>query len=355
MNPAQPKTTVHYPDVLQQLQARPRRWLVTGAAGFIGSHLVEMLLKAGQTVIAFDNFSTGTPQNLAEAVGGAERVHSRTMRPKSRFTLMEGDARDPNACRNALARGVDFVLHNAALNGASHDQMVQLHEDNVTGHLNMLEAARGADVQRFVYASSSEVYGDTTIQPCREENIGQALTPFALSKHMDELYASLYARLHGLTAVGLRYFQVFGPRQNLQSEDVIPRWMHAMLKEKAVVIPGEGDHEVDLCYVANAVQANIMAACAPLGARKHVVCNIAAAKPVRLLDLFLEMRGAVAVRHKKVRNMMPAYRPPLAGELKVSLPDITRARNVLGYEPTHDVAAGLEASMIWYEANIEGE
>ncbi|PTY02207.1 LPS biosynthesis protein WbpP [Verrucomicrobia bacterium LW23] len=357
MNPAATSPTPPpptYPEVLQQLQARPRRWLVTGAAGFIGSHLVETLLKAGQTVIAFDNFSTGSPQNLAEAVGGAERVHARTSRPKSRFTLVEGDSRDPNACRNAMTRGVDYVLHHAAISEAPspNEQMVQFHAENVTGMLLMLEAAQAADVQRFVYASSSDVYGDAATQPCREDITGRALSPFALSKQMNEMYASLYARLYNLSAVGLRYFQVFGPRQNLLGDDIIARWITAMLRGGEVVIPGEGDFAADYCYVANIVQANIMAACCPLTARKHMTCNIASSRPIRLLELFLEMRAAVAVRHKSVRNLMPSYRPPQPGELRPLLPDITRARTMLGYEPMHDVAAGLEASMLWYEGNL---
>lgn len=320
-------------------------WLVTGAAGFIGSHLVETLLAAGQHVRGLDNFATGHRHNLQQirqAVG--EEAWAR-------FAFVEGDIRDRAACRAAV-EGVDHVLHQAALGSVPRSiaDPLTTHDVNLTGFLNMLDAARSAGTGSFVYAASSSTYGDEPNLPKVEDRIGNPLSPYAVTKLVDELYAAIYQRSYGFQAIGLRYFNVFGPRQDPAGAyaAVIPRWTAAMLAGDPVTINGDGETSRDFCYVANAVQANLRAALAGPEAQGEVF-NVAVGDRTTLNDLFGLLRDGLGAR--QVHYALPAahgdFRP---GDVRHSLADIGKAARLLGYAPTHDLAAGIDEALPWYIA-----
>lgn len=339
-------TTV-YEQACAHLRLSPRRWLVTGAAGFIGSHLLETLLELGQTVQGLDNFSTGHRHNLAQV---RERVGEQAWR---RFALIEGDIRDAQVCAHACS-GVDLVLHQAALGSVprsiSHPQLC--FEVNLSGFLCMLDAARAAGVGRFVYASSSAVYGDHPGLPKVEHAIGEPLSPYALSKHVDELYARLYGRCYGTEAVGLRYFNVFGPRQDPLGAyaAVIPRWLAAMLAGESVRINGDGSTSRDFCYVANAVQANLLAATSVHPQAVNEVFNVAVNGRTSLLQLHAAMQTLVLEARPGLRLPAPLHDDFRTGDVRHSQADIGRAARLLGYAPTHDLRQGLRQTVAWYAA-----
>lgn len=332
-----------YQAVRDELRAQPRRWLVTGCAGFIGSNLLETLLMLDQNVVGLDNFSTGYARNLEEvqAIVGPERW--------ARFRFIEGDIRNLDDCREAV-NGVDRVLHQAALGSVPrslHDPITS-NEVNVSGFLNMLVAARDAGVQSFVYAASSSTYGDHPGLPKVEDRIGKPLSPYAVTKYVNELYADVFARAYGFGSAGLRYFNVFGKRQDPDGAyaAVIPKWVSAMIRNEAVVINGDGETSRDFCYVENAVQANILASHA-VTAGEHAVYNVAYNARTSLNQLFDQLVQALrpldidyqqAVTHADFR----------AGDVRHSQADIGKAREKLGYEPQYDVVRGIEAAMPWY-------
>lgn len=325
------------------LRATPRRWLVTGAAGFIGSNLVECLLGAGQEVVGLDNFATGHQRNLDEvaaAVGVAGQ---------ERFRFVAGDIRDRAACEAAVA-GVDVVLHQAALGSVPRSiaEPLASHDANVTGFVNMLDAARRAGVDRFIYAASSSTYGDEPNLPKREDRIGAPLSPYAVTKLVNELYAAVYARSYGFKATGLRYFNVFGPRQDPDGAyaAVIPKWTAAMLRDETVTIFGDGDTSRDFCFIANAVQANIRAALAPEAAQGEVY-NVAVGERTSLVALFGMIRDTLAL-HQLRYDRPPAFADFRPGDVRHSEAEIGKARAMLGYAPTHDVAEGLVKAAPWY-------
>ena len=327
------------PDTLsQRLAERPRRWLVTGAAGFIGSNLVEALLEADQEVVGFDNYSTGHRENIVAAAGSNRR-----------FRMIEGDIRDRDACAEAVA-GCDVVLHQAALGSVPRSIVDPLasHDSNVTGFLNVLEAARQAGSTRFVYAASSSTYGDHEALPKVEENIGNPLSPYAATKLIDEIYAAVYGRSYGFKATGLRYFNVFGPRQDPEGAyaAVIPKWVAAMLREESVTINGDGETSRDFCFVANAVQANILAALAPNEVQGEVF-NVAYGGRTSLNQLFALIRGGLE-EHQIHYGREPEYAEFRPGDVRHSQADIGKAKRMLGYEPTHDVAKGLAEALPYY-------
>jgi UDP-N-acetylglucosamine 4-epimerase len=332
-----------YEAVCGQLRAQPQRWLVTGCAGFIGSNLLEALLSLDQTVVGLDNFATGYQRNLdeVEKIVGPERG--------ARFRFIEGDIRDMDACRPAV-QGVQRVLHQAALGSVPrslHDP-VTTNEVNVSGFLNMLTAARDAGVQAFVYAASSSTYGDHPGLPKVEDQIGKPLSPYAVTKYVNELYADVFARAYGFGATGLRYFNVFGKRQDPDGAyaAVIPKWVAAMITGQPVVINGDGETSRDFCYVNNAVQANILAAEA-VRAGAHEVYNVAYNARTSLNQLFeqlVQRLRALGIAYTRA----PEYVDFRAGDVRHSQADITKARTQLGYAPQFDVARGLEAAMPWY-------
>lgn len=335
--------TTRFDTVKNELSSSPRKWLVTGCAGFIGSNLLESLLKLGQTVVGLDNFATGYQRNLDEVRGSV------TPEQWARFTFIEGDIRDLEACRRA-AQGVDFVLHQAALGSVprSLNDPITTNEVNIGGFLNMLVAARDAEVKSFVYAASSSTYGDHPALPKVEENIGNPLSPYAVTKYVNELYADVFARSYGFEAVGLRYFNVFGKRQDPDGAyaAVIPKWTAAMIQGKDVTINGDGETSRDFCFVDNAVQANILAAMAPAEGRNQVYNVAVSGRSTlnQLFDFLAQALGNQGVAYAK----KPVYGEFRAGDVRHSQADVSKAGRLLGYAPTHTVLQGLEVAMPWY-------
>ncbi len=331
----------------EQLQARlpeaPRTWLITGAAGFIGSNLLETLLKLNQRVVGLDNFATGHQRNLDEV---------RTLVTPAQwanFQFRQGDIRNPEDCQKACD-GVDYVLHQAALGSVPRSlaDPATTNATNISGFLNMLVAARDAKVQSFTYAASSSTYGDHPALPKVEDRIGKPLSPYAVTKYVNELYADVFARSYGFQAIGLRYFNVFGPRQdpNGAYAAVIPKWTAALLKGEPVYINGDGETSRDFCFVANAVQANLLAATAPPAALNQIY-NVAVGDRTTLNQLFNLLRDNLSA-HGVDPNTQPTYRDFRPGDVRHSQADIGKAQNLLGYTPTHTLAAGVREAMPWY-------
>ena len=318
-------------------------WLVTGVAGFIGSNLLEALLKGGQTVRGLDSFATGRQSNLDEV--------ERLVGPEawSRFDMIVGDIRDRDTVARAV-EGIDYVLHQAALGSVprSLEDPVTTDEVNIGGFLKVMDAARRAQVRSFVYAASSSTYGDEPNLPKFESRIGNPLSPYAVTKRVDEMYADVYRRSYGFLATGLRYFNVFGPRQdpNGAYAAVIPKWADAMIEGETVAINGDGETSRDFCFIDNVVQMNILAALAPPEAQGEVY-NVAVGDCTTLNQLFHALKtnlGANGVTYDR----LPCYRDFRAGDVRHSLADVSKAKTKLGYVPTHDISAGLAIAMPWY-------
>lgn len=335
--------------VRQQLSAQRRRWLVTGSAGFIGSHLVETLLKLGQTVVGLDNFATGHRRNIEEVRAAV------TPEQWTRHRLVEADIRDLTACREAC-RAVDIVLHQAALGSVPRSlaDPITSNAANVDGFLNMLVAARDAGVRRFVYAASSSTYGDDPGLPKVEDTIGRPLSPYAVTKLINELYAEVFARCYDFQSIGLRYFNVFGARQDPEGAyaAVIPRWIRAMLLGEEVAIFGDGETSRDFCYVDNAVQANLLVAAVDDTAAVNQVYNVAVDDRTSLNRLFEVLRDELAKHAPHVSSLRPIHRDFRPGDVRHSQADISKARRLLGYAPTHSLADGIRAAMPWYVARF---
>ena len=325
------------------LESTPKKWLVTGCAGFIGSNLLEALLLHGQTVVGLDNFSTGYQHNLDEVEQevGAEKWRN--------FTFIEGDIRDLEACRQAC-EGVDYVLHQAALGSVprSLEDPLTTNSVNITGQLNMLVAARDAQVQSFVYAASSSTYGDHPDLPKVEEHIGSPLSPYAVTKYVNELYAQVFARSYGFQTIGLRYFNVFGKRQTPDGAyaAVIPKWIGAMLRGQTVTINGDGLTSRDFCYIANVVQMNILAALAPAEARDQVY-NVAVSGRTDLNQLFSLLQAELALNGISYTKAV-IHADFRAGDVRHSQADISKAQRLLSYAPQYSLQTGLAEAMPWY-------
>ena len=335
----------HLEEARSRIAGSQRSWLVTGSAGFIGSHLLETLLLAGQRVTSLDNFATGRQANLDDV---RRRVAEAAW---ARHRFIEGDIADPQTCALAC-EGVDIVLHQAALGSVprSINDPLATHRANATGFLNMLVAARDAGVQRFVYAASSSVYGDSPRLPKVEGEIGRPLSPYAVTKYVNELYADVFGRCYSMPCIGLRYFNVFGPRQDPEGAyaAVIPRWINQVLKGEACVINGDGLTSRDFCFVANAVQANLRAALADDPRALHQVFNVAVGRRTTLNQLHDLIAAAAQTLLPELQPLPAQHRDFRAGDVHHSLADVGKARDLLGYEPTHDVAAGLAATLPWY-------
>jgi UDP-N-acetylglucosamine 4-epimerase len=331
--------------VTERLRGRKLTWLVTGSAGFIGSQLLERLLRLGQQVVSLDNFATGHRANLEEV----ERLVGPQAWRQHRF--IEASIVDPAACREAC-RGVDIVLHQAALGSVPRSiaDPVPTHQTNVTGFVNVLVAARDAKVQRFVYASSSSIYGDDATLPKVEGVTGEPLSPYAASKQANELYADVFARCYGIQTVGLRYFNVFGARQDPEGAyaAVIPRWIRAILSGEPVEVNGDGETSRDFCYIANVVQANLLAGLAEEPRALNEVYNIAVGENTSLNRLLEILRMLLQ------KDFQPVYRPFRAGDVRHSLADISLARERLGYAPTHSLTSGLREARSWYVNRFSG-
>ena len=334
-----------YDAVRQELAANPRVWLITGVAGFIGSNLLDELLRLGQTVVGLDNFSTGHQANLDEVL--AAHPESR-----ARFRLSSGDIRDPDACRDAC-ESVDIVLHQAALGSVprSVDDPITSTQVNVDGFLQILVAARDAGAKRVVYASSSSVYGDNSVLPQREDRTGRPLSPYAATKVTNEIFAGVFQRTYGMEVIGLRYFNVFGRRQDPEGPyaAVIPRWVASLLRGEPCRIHGDGETSRDFCHVSNAVEANVLAAMASSDASGDAY-NIACNESTSLNELFALLRGKLSRYRPELATTQPirdAFRP---GDVRHSLADVNKARQMLGYEPIARVGDGLDEALEWYVA-----
>ena len=329
----------------ERIKARPRTWLVTGAAGFIGSHLLEALLKLDQRVVGLDNLSTGSRHNLAQVKDAVTDGAWRN------FRFTEGDIRSLDTCRQACA-SVDIVLHQAAMGSVprSLTDPVATHDSNVTGFINMLVAAHGAGASRFVYAGSSAIYGDHPELPKVESRIGRPLSPYAATKYINELYADIFSRCYGFPSIGLRYFNVFGPRQdpNGAYAAVIPLWIAGMIRDEAVFINGDGETARDFCYVENAVQANLLAATIDDPAAVNQVYNVALNAKTTLNELFETIRSLLEPQFPRLRGYRPKYREYRPGDVRFSQAEINKAKQLLGYRPAWGVKEGLARTIAWY-------
>lgn len=336
-----------YQQVKEMLKAQPRTWLVTGVAGFIGSNLLENLLRLDQRVIGLDNFATGHRRNLDEVRSLVDAQQW------ERFTFIEGDIRDLDHCKRAC-EGVDHVLHQAALGSVPRSlaDPITSNATNVSGFLNMLVAAHDARVKSFTYAASSSTYGDHPALPKVEANIGKPLSPYAVTKYVNELYADVFARSYGFTTIGLRYFNVFGRRQdpNGAYAAVIPKWTASLIAGEPVFINGDGETSRDYCYVANAVQANILASVATDSEARNQVYNVAVGDRTTLNHLYGLLRDGLAAEGVG-RDAQPTYRDFRAGDVRHSQADVSKARRLLGYEPSHTLKQGLDEALSWYLAN----
>jgi UDP-N-acetylglucosamine 4-epimerase len=343
----QPVTTDQ--NLNRQLQAEPKVWLITGAAGFIGSNLLETLLRLGQNVAGLDNYATGFHRNLEEV------RHLVGPKQWKCFRQIDGDIRDPETCKRACQR-VDYVLHQAALGSVpgSIVNPLESHASNVTGFLNMLAAARENGVKRFIYASSSAVYGDHPDLPKVEENIGHCLSPYAVTKRANELYAAVFAECYGTQTMGLRYFNVFGPRQDPDGPyaAVIPKWIAAMIKKEPILINGDGETTRDFCYIANVVQANLLAAIVQKPEVVNQVYNVAVQSRTSLNQLFGMLRESLLPHYPHLQDFRPGYRDFRPGDVRHSEADISKAVRLLGYKPTHSMNQGLLESLDWYRQHL---
>jgi UDP-N-acetylglucosamine 4-epimerase len=333
-----------YDEVSEDLVNHPRRWLVTGVAGFIGSALLERLLDLGQSVVGVDNFLTGHKSNLEDvlAINPDERLQ---------FKFIEGDLREPAVALQAC-KDVDIVLHQAALGSVprSIKDPISSHQHNVDAFLNVLIAARDAGVRRVVYASSSSVYGDHPGLPKHEDRIGKPLSPYAATKRADEIYAQVFQDTYGQQLIGLRYFNVFGRRQdpNGPYAAVIPRWIDALAHGKPCVMFGDGTNSRDFCYVDNIVQANLLAGTAPDAAVTGTVYNCGCNGRTDLKELFAMIKEGLAKDYPEVASAEPTFESPRAGDVMHSQAAIDKIAAALGYEPTHQVAEGMAETVAWF-------
>lgn len=341
-------TSTSAPSAWQQLQTdlpnAPRTWLITGVAGFIGSNLLEKLLTLGQRVVGLDNFATGHQRNLDEVQALVSPAQW------SNFRFIRGDICNLDDCRTACA-GVDYVLHQAALGSVprSLEDPITTNNANISGFLNMLVAARDAKVQSFTYAASSSTYGDHPGLPKVEDQIGKPLSPYAVTKYVNELYAEVFARSYGFSTIGLRYFNVFGKRQdpNGAYAAVIPKWTAAMIDGQQVFVNGDGTTSRDFCFIDNTVQANLLAATTLDPAARNQVYNVAVGDRTDLNQLFAAIQSALAANGTQYEQAA-VYRDFRAGDVRHSLADIGKAQRLLGYAPAVDIQTGIGLAMPWY-------
>ena len=333
-----------YQKISQELTQNPKVWLVTGVGGFIGSNLLETLLILNQKVIGLDNFSTGNHQNLHE-------VQSLVSKKQwSNFKLIKGDIASTKSCKSAC-QGVDFVLHQAAMGSVprSLKNPIRTNKSNITGFLNMLVAARDAQVINFVYAASSSTYGDHKKLPKREHIIGNPLSPYAVTKYVNELYADVFYRSYGFNSIGLRYFNVFGKRQTPNSTyaAVIPKWIHAIKNDEDIFVNGDGETSRDFCYIENAVQANILAATSTDSKALNNIYNVAVGERTSLNDLYDLIKKHLYKITKNSHSKLQ-YRDFREGDVRHSLADISKASKLLGYKPKYRVKSGIKLTIDWH-------
>ena len=338
-----------YEQAKHHLAGQRYQWVITGAAGFIGSNLVEALLRLNQRVVGLDNFATGHVRNLDQV---RELVGTRAW---YNFTFIEGDIRSLDDCRRSVT-GADFVLHHAALGSVprSIEDPILTNEANVGGFVNMLVASRDADAKRFVYAASSSTYGDHPGLPKFEDVIGKPLSPYAVTKYVNELYADVFARCYGVESVGLRYFNIFGPRQDPDGAyaAVIPKWVASLLAGEPVFINGDGETSRDFCYVENVIQANVLAALTKNPDAVNQVYNIALNERTTLNHLYEMQCSMLLPSYPDLAKARPVYRNFRDGDVRHSQADISKAAHLLGYRPTHTLASGMTEALHWYVKNV---
>ena len=346
-----------YDEIQEHLLSNQYTWLVTGVAGFIGSNLLEKLLKLNQKVIGLDNFETGFQYNIDQAVEDARKqleADGNTL-PESDFKLLTGDIRELDDCRRAC-EGVDYVLHEAALGSVprSIEDPIHTNKANIDGFLNMLVAAKDANVKRFVYAASSSTYGDHPDLPKVEDRIGKPLSPYSVTKVVNELYADVFAKTYGFKTIGLRYFNIFGRRQNPNGAyaAVIPKWVSGIINGEDVFINGDGETSRDFCYIDNTIQMNLLAAMTENERATNQVYNVALNDRTSLNELYKMLEERLMRRVEGLSSKEPIYRDFRAGDVLHSQADISKARKLLGYAPSHKIAAGLDEAMDWYVASL---
>ena len=338
-----------YRKIKDNLLSEPKTWLITGVAGFIGSNLLQELLELNQTIVGADNLSTGCQSNLTEV---QKQV---TKKQWSRFMFHKGDISKISFCKS-ICKDVDYVLHQAALGSVprSLKDPIKTNDSNITGFLNMLVAARDSKVQNFIYAASSSTYGDHKALPKREDTIGKPLSPYAITKYVNELYAEIFFKSYNFNSIGLRYFNVFGKRQspNGAYAAVIPKWLASIVNNQSVQINGDGSTSRDFCYVDNAVQANILAACTTNKKALNQIYNIALGDKTSLKDLFNVIHQEV-LKHKIIETIPPQYQDFREGDVKHSQADISKAKKLLGYRPTHKIHLGIKELVSWHINNFK--
>jgi UDP-N-acetylglucosamine 4-epimerase len=336
-------------EAIDFLRHNKLRWLVTGGAGFIGSHLVQKLVELDQHVVSIDNFSTGHKRNLDEVFAGPRVEGYR------KHQFIEGDISDLGFCKS-VCRNIDVILHQAALASVPRSvaDPVRVHASNVTGFLNLLVAGKEAGVRRIVYASSSAAYGDRHGLPKVEHEVGNLLSPYAATKYMNELYAGVFARCYGVTSIGLRYFNVFGARQDPDGPyaAVIPRWIRSLLVGEQIVVYGDGSNSRDFCYVTNVIEANLLAATTSHESAVNQVFNIAMGQRTSLNDLLNILRGLLTALGHEVCCEKALHAPPRTGDIAHSQADISKAKLLLGYDPQYDLVRGLTEALPWFAERV---
>jgi len=340
--------TNQYEKIKDELKKTPKKWLITGVAGFIGSNLLETLLKLDQTIVGLDSFVTGHQYNLDEVQSEV------TAEQWQRLTMIKGDIRNLEDCKKAV-NGIDYVLHQAALGSVprSIEDPITTNEANLTGFLNMLVAARDAKVSSFTYAASSSTYGDHPALPKIEKNIGKPLSPYAVTKVVNELYADVFAKTYGFNTIGLRYFNIFGKRQdpNGAYAAVIPKWVSAILNNDPIYINGDGETSRDFCYIENTIQMNILSAVTNNEGAKNEVYNVAVGGRTSLNDLFSSIKNGLQDKLPNLSSSKPIHRDFRAGDVRHSQADISKAKEKLGYIPSHNINDGLKNALDWYIDN----
>jgi UDP-N-acetylglucosamine/UDP-N-acetylgalactosamine 4-epimerase len=338
-----------YQDIQQYLRGHQHHWMITGVAGFIGSNLLEALLKLNQKVTGLDNFLAGYRHNLEQV---KELVGPEAWR---NFNFIEGDIRNLEDCVDAC-KGVDYVLHHAAIGSVprSIEDPIFTNENNISGFLNVLVASRDAAVKRFVYAASSSTYGDHPGLPKVESVIGKPLSPYAVTKYVNELYADVFARCYGTESIGLRYFNIFGPRQdpNGAYAAVIPLWIAALINNQTLRINGDGETSRDFCFVDNVIQANLLAAMDKSPEAVNQVYNVALNDCTTLNQLYEMMKSLLMKQFPHLQQHRPEYVDFREGDVRHSQADISKAVRLLGYEPSHRIDAGLKQAMDWYVEHL---
>jgi UDP-N-acetylglucosamine/UDP-N-acetylgalactosamine 4-epimerase len=340
----------NYIKLTKELEHNPKIWLITGVAGFIGSNLLETLLKLGQKVVGLDNFSTGHKHNLLKV---SELVNEDQW---NSFYLINGDIRNIEDCNKSMNHpklgAVDYVLHHAAIGSVprSIEDPSTTNDVNITGFLNMILASRDAKIKRFVYAASSSTYGDDQDLPKVEDKIGKPLSPYAVTKYVNEIYADVFARNYDFSSIGLRYFNVFGARQdpNGAYAAVIPNWIASMIKGEDIYINGNGETSRDFCYIDNAIQANLLSATTENNNAINQVFNVAFGEQTSLNVLFKIIQNELKINYDNISKIKPIYCEFRTGDVLHSLADISKASNLLRYTPSHSIKKGLNETIRWY-------